>query len=199
MISKKCRNFDALTKAAKAAGMIGLGEVTDFGTSTALGIAKTMQESTWEKKVLIGGLIGNLAAGILDMDLPFVNLGVESMQGIDSFVDNVSDVAMGVAGASLAYKTANNIQQIHNSNKSLEEILQEMGIEIETEEKSNTQIKNNVQNVFSGMTPEQLMALFANKQNIQKPIEKEEKELTENEEKELFKKLLKKYGKEEIL
>ena len=199
MINRKQRDFDSLAKAAKTAGLIGLGEVTDFGTSTVLGVAKTIQESTWEKKALVGGIIGNIAAHVLDMDLPFVNLGVESMQGIDAFVDNMSDIVMGAAGASLAYKTANNIQQIHNSNKSLEEILQEMGIEIETEEKPNTQIKNNVQNVFSGMTPEQLMALFANKQNIQKPIEKEEKELTEDEEKELFKKLLKKYGKEEIL
>lgn len=189
MISKRKRDFDSLTRAAKTAGLIGLGEVTDFGTSTALGIAKTMQESTWEKKVLIGGLIGNLAAGILDMDLPFVNLGVESMQGIDSFVDNVSDVAMGVAGASLAYKTANNIQEIHNSEKSFEQILQEMGLDLEDYEEEQKHIKPNI---FTEMTPEQIATIFASKQNI-KPA-KEEKELTEDEEKAMLKMLLKKYG-----
>lgn len=190
MISKRKRDFDSLARAAKTAGLIGLGEVTDFGTSTALGIAKTMQESTWEKKVLIGGILGNMAAGLLDMDLPFVNLGIESMQGIDAFVDNVSDVAMGVAGASLAYKTANNIQAIHNSEKSFEEILQEMGLDLDEEEQKP--IKNNITNIFAGMSPEQISAIFQNKQNI-KPIQ-EEKELNEDEEKAMLKMLLKKYG-----
>lgn len=187
MISKRKRDFDSLARAAKTAGLIGLGEVTDFGTSTALGIAKTMQESTWEKKVLVGSIIGNIASHVLDMDLPFVNLGIESMQGIDAFVDNVSDVAMGVAGASLAYKAANNIQAIHNSEKSFEEILQEMGLNLDEEEQKP--IKNNI---FAGMSPEQISAIFQNKQKI-KPIQ-EEKELTEDEEKAMLKMLLKKYG-----
>ena len=130
---------------------------------------------------------GNIASHVLDMDLPFVNLGIESMQGIDAFVDNVSDVAMGVAGTSLAYKAANNIQAIHNSEKSFEEILQEMGLNLDEEEQKP--IKNNI---FAGMSPEQISAIFQNKQKI-KPIQ-EEKELTEDEEKAMLKMLLKKYG-----
>lgn len=193
MINKRKRDFDSLARAAKTAGLIGLGEVTDFGTSAALGVAKTIQESTWEKKALVGGLLGNLAAGLLDMDLPFVNLGVESMAGIDAFVDNASDIAMGVAGASLAYKTANNIQAIHNSNKSLEEILQEMGLELEEDEEEQP-IRNNTSNIFAGMSPEQISAIFQNRQTIN-PVKKE-KEFIEDEEKAMLKMLLKKYGNE---
>lgn len=130
----KKNNMDNLTKTLKAAGFVGLNEISNVGTSAILGTAKTIKESTWEKKVLLGGLLGNLAAGVLDMDLPFANLGIESMAGIDALVDNASDIAMGVAGASMAYKLANNIQELNNSNKSTEDLLKELGLDFEEDE-----------------------------------------------------------------
>lgn len=183
MISKKCRSLNNLTKAAKAAGMVGLGEVSDLGTSVVLGTTKTLQESTWEKKLLIGGLLGNLASGLLDMDLPFVNLGIESLTGIDTFVDNASDIAMGIAGTSLAYKTANNIQEFHNSNKSIDEKLEELGITFDDIE--DERIIPVVDNVFK---------LKQEERNKIKEENKNQTELTEEQEKVLLQQLLAKYG-----
>lgn len=178
MIKRKKLSFDELSKAIKTTGLVGLGEVSDFGTSIALGTTKTIQEAGWEKKVLLGGLLGNLAASVLDMDLPFANLGIESMAGIDAFVDNASDIAMGVAGASLGYKTISNIQEMQSSNKTLEEKLADLGFDY-NEETENV-IPNNININLRGVMPEQ------NK--------KDENELTEEQEKLLLRQLLKKYG-----
>lgn len=204
-VKRKKRDFDSLAKAAKTAGLIAAGEVTDFGTSVALGAVKTLQESTWEKKALVGGLIGNIAASVLDMDLPFANLGIESMAGIDAFVDNASDVAMGIAGVSLAYKMANNIQEINSSNKSIEELIAEMGLELEEEKKEKPIIQNKKVGIFSNLTPEKLAEIERLRKGDDKEEENEEdeEEMTEEQEMALLKSLLKKYGKnlktEEIL
>lgn len=194
MISKKARNFDALTKAAKAAGMIGLGEVADIGTSVALGTAKTLQESSWEKKVIIGGVLANIAAGALDLDLPFVNLGIESIAGIDAVVDNASDIAIGVAGASLMYKTANNIQKMHNSKKSVEQKLAELGISLEEEQEEEEE-----ETIFNEKYINKLKA----QNNIEVKEDEEKKpqqpvQLTEDQEKVLLQQLLAKYGASSI-
>lgn len=182
MIKQKKVNFDELAKTVKAAGLVGLGEVSDLGTSAILGATKTIKESNWEKKVLFGGILGNLAAGILDMDLPFANLGIESIAGLDSFVDNASDIAMGVAGASMAYKFANNVQELQNSNETLEEKLAKLGIVLD-DEKSE---------------PIQEQSIFERKNDITKQETKQEQniDLAEQQEKLLLKQLLKKYGNE---
>lgn len=195
---RRKRDFDSLAKAAKTAGLVTVGEITDLGTSVALGAVKTLQESKWEKKAIVGGIIGNIAAGLVDMDLPFINLGIESMSGVDAFVDNMSDVAMGVAGASLAYKAANNIQAIHNSEKSIEEIMADMGLEIEEEE---TPIANNIGKqkggIFSNLTPEKLKEINRIRNNSiiqeQEEDESEEEDTTEEQEMLLLQKLLAKY------
>lgn len=110
----------------KTVGVYSLGEVENYAGSAVLGTMKAVKESSWEKKVLLGGIVGNIAAHVLDMDLPFANLGMESMVGIDGFIDNASDIAMGVAAASLLYKTTKNIDEINKSDKSVEELIAEM-------------------------------------------------------------------------
>lgn len=209
MNNVKKRNFESLAKAAKAAGLIGLGELTDIGTSVALGTVKTLQESTWEKKAILSGIIGNIATHALDMDLPFSGVGMNSLVGIDAFIDNASDIAIGVAGTSLAYKAANNIQQIHNSKKSVEDIMAELGIAFDDEdEQENLEPVRNPNGIFSSMSPETLRALREARNNVIQENKNETIESTNDEinpedeekaERELLKKLLKKYGTETIL
>lgn len=191
---RKQRDFDTLAKAAKTAGLIAVGEIADIGTSVALGTVKTMQESTWEKKMLLGGIIGNIAAKALDMDLPFAGVGLNSMVGIDGFVDNASDIAMGIAGTSLAYKAANNIQSIHNSNKTVEDIMEELGIEVEISEPVIEQSKLKAKGIFAALTEEQLKQLEEARKIKIKEKEEEEEKLDEEQEMSLLKQLLAKYG-----
>lgn len=120
------KNGSGIGDILKTVGTYGLSEAENYAGSAVLGTMKTLKESSWEKKVLLGGLVGNLAAHVLDMDLPFLNLGMDSMVGIDNFIDNASDVAMGVAAASLLYKTTKNIDDINKSDKSVEDIIAEM-------------------------------------------------------------------------
>lgn len=107
-----------------AAGKTGMAEGERLAASAILGITKTIKESKWETTALIGSLVGNIAAQTLDLDLPFANLGVESAVGIDSFLDNASDVVAGAALASLAYKASKNISDCSKI-KSREELLKE--------------------------------------------------------------------------
>lgn len=136
-MNKKTNLGDAL----KAVGVFSAAELEDLSSSVILGTAKTLKESTWEKKVILGGLVANLAAGFLDLDAPFIGIGAESMAGMDSFVDNAADIAIGAAAASLAYKASNNIQEINASNKSAEELIEEFFGSQQTEENTTTQEK----------------------------------------------------------
>lgn len=108
-----------------AAGKTSMAEGERLAASAILGITKTIKESKWETTALIGSLVGNIAAQTLDLDLPFANLGVESAVGIDSFLDNASDVVAGAALTSLAYKASKNISDCAKI-KSREDLLREV-------------------------------------------------------------------------
>lgn len=107
-----------------AAGKTSMAEGEKLVASVVLGVTKTVKESKWETTALISSLVGNIAAQTLDLDLPFANLGVESAVGIDSFLDNASDVVAGAALASLAYKASKNISD-YSKIKSREKLLEE--------------------------------------------------------------------------
>lgn len=108
-----------------AAGKTSIAEGEKLVASVVLGVTKTIKESKWETTALIGSLVGNIAAQTLDLDLPFTNLGVESAVGIDSFLDNASDVVAGAALTSLAYKASKNISD-YSKIKSREKLLEEV-------------------------------------------------------------------------
>lgn len=83
--------FDETKEVAKSVAVEAVGKVV-------LGTAKTVKESSFSQKLLIGSLVGNAIAKALDLDLPFEGLGIDS--NVDAFVDNASDVA-GVIGLGL--------------------------------------------------------------------------------------------------
>lgn len=109
-------------------------EMENLVSSVILGATKALKENKTETKIIGMGILGNVLADALDLDSMLAGIGLDGM-GYDSFVDNISDVAMIGAGLSLYNKSMKNAEKIRKSQDSVDEILSDMfGIDISDDE-----------------------------------------------------------------
>ena len=136
------------------------GTASNLGASALLGLHKTLKESTWQTKALGMSLVGNAISGFFDIDMPFDMLGLDSMVGIDEAVNQVSDL-VGMAGAaSLAYNTYENARKLYNSDKTMDDALKELGIEIDVDLSNEEETKPQIPTPTQGYTKEQVQELI---------------------------------------